>query len=314
MNNTKLSKEMQEQILTMVNTSNKNHQKWIEKENLELLEIDTESSEVAEFLAENNILVYDYFLKKDREKELVIAAQSGDKKAAEELCKIMIPSVLFIARKFSKGYNNEDCQADAMLYLVEAIHKYDTNSSCRLSTYVYHHVRQQLIKSCRQDSAIVIKSRTGDKIYKVEQYAKQYHVDFWSDNTYLECAKELGFSIEAIKKYVHYITYLQNVDSLDNFAANPDKLEKEASNSNQNSAFNQIEDGMLLEQVNKLIDFLPETDQLVFRHTYGFTESGEPTMLKDICNITGLSAHMVNIRKKEIIDYIRSQLGVEAIA
>jgi RNA polymerase sigma-32 factor len=87
-----------------------------------------------------------------RERELVLAAQGGDRAAQEQLVGAHLRLVRAVARRVTRN-PSEDVLAEGLVGLLEAIPRFDTARDCRFSTYASYWIRarvQQYVLATRQ--------------------------------------------------------------------------------------------------------------------------------------------------------------------
>lgn len=76
--------------------------------------------------------------KENKEKELILKAQNGDREAYEKIISHFTPYIKNIARKyFLLNAEIEDLMQIGFLALCDAVNKYDVNSSASFKTFLY---------------------------------------------------------------------------------------------------------------------------------------------------------------------------------
>ncbi len=94
-------------------------------------------------------------LSRERERELLALAKSGDEKAMEELVASNMGLVYEVALKY-KGFGDfDDLVGEGVLGLMIAIEKFDLNRSVKLSTYATPWIKLKVSQAARNSLGVV---------------------------------------------------------------------------------------------------------------------------------------------------------------
>ena len=99
----------------------------------------------------------------DRETEvsLVIAAQAGDEKAANDLIEAHMPLIRSIARRQGRYLDEDDGIANGILGFLEGLPRYEVESGFRVNTFLRHYIAEA-IRSANNNAPIVRLPRNRD--------------------------------------------------------------------------------------------------------------------------------------------------------
>ena len=110
------------------------------------------------------------WLSAEREKELIRAAQAGDRKAVAELCATHLRLVVQIVSQYQRTWvQPEDLVGEGSVGLVEAIRRFDLSQPVRLSTYAAWWIRARVRNFCSENRSIVrLPSTRGARVVRAQ--------------------------------------------------------------------------------------------------------------------------------------------------
>lgn len=138
------------------------------------------------------------WLSAERERELIRAAQAGDREAITELCATHLRLVVQIAAQFQRSWvQPEDLVGEGSVGLVEAIRRFDLSQPVRLSTYAAWWIRARIRNFCSENRCIVgLPSTRGARVVRAQLANAERLLSqrFGRSPTHAELAVELNVS------------------------------------------------------------------------------------------------------------------------
>ena len=110
-------------------------------------------------------------LSKDEEHALILAAQTGDRRAEETLIRSQMKSITMMARRYSRSgrVDEGDLIADGIIALIDAIRRFDSSDGFRLWSFAQYQIREAMQSSVVfQSSTFDIPSRTMQRYWSAK--------------------------------------------------------------------------------------------------------------------------------------------------
>ncbi len=131
---------------------------------------------------------------------------------SNEMYNLLEKKVLFIAKKYSNGYNNEDLMQAGMLGIMKAKEKYDENLGVQFSTFCELYIKGEILDYIRRDKNIRV-SRDFIKLKKKIDIAKEH---FYDKNKTMPTIDELSYILgESKQRILEIVNFDQNIKSID---------------------------------------------------------------------------------------------------
>ncbi len=131
--------------------------------------------------------------------ELLKKAQSGDKKACDDLVKGNLKLVLSVVQRFSnRGENPEDLFQVGVIGLIKAIKNFDTTLDVRFSTYSCPMIIGEIRRYLRDNNAVRVSRSMRDTAYHAMQVKEKIQNKYHREATVDEIAKELNLPRENV--------------------------------------------------------------------------------------------------------------------
>ncbi|MGL4761278.1 MAG: RNA polymerase sporulation sigma factor SigF [Sarcina sp.] len=148
----------------------------------------------------------------ERNKELVVLAQTGDKEAMNQLIEVNTPLVSSLCKKFlNRGYEYDDIFQLGSMGLIKAIKNFDTSYDVKFSTYAVPMILGEIKRFIRDDGIIKVSRNvkiTAQKLYfERERLAKEMGreptVSELADHAKMD-HEEVLFALESVNN-MHYL-------------------------------------------------------------------------------------------------------------
>lgn len=150
---------------------------------------------------------------KVEEKALIIAAQKGDRDALRKLVEVNKKLLLSYCRKRKNEteLDIEDLEQEAIIGLIEAIHKYNLSFDVKLITYAYFSVNRALNNAVQNSKQLKISQYGFSRYRKINQVIAEETKRTGEVPSFDKIAEITGFNAEI----VYYILNINNVYSID---------------------------------------------------------------------------------------------------
>ncbi len=130
---------------------------------------------------------------------LIIASQSGDERAKNQLAQENMKLVFSIARKFyGRGYDDEDINQIGALGLIRAIQNFDTSLGVRFSTYAVPHILGEIRRFLRDNGPIKVSRSVKQTAFEISRVIEEKQKNEGKTPGVLEISEILGLTPEEI--------------------------------------------------------------------------------------------------------------------
>jgi len=134
--------------------------------------------------------------------QLIVRAQNGDKEAKDKLVLSNLKLVHHCAGFYygqGSPHTYEDLVHEGICGLIHAIHLFDVNSGCRLSTYACIAIRNFIENAlCNNDRLIRIPRNNERAYYQIEEVLDKYNTRIFTDEIYKEIKEKYNLSKEVV--------------------------------------------------------------------------------------------------------------------
>jgi len=153
-------------------------------------------------------------LKIKEERDFILQAQNGDKKAFDYLVLSNGGLVWSIAKKFkTKGIDQEDLYQTGVMGLMKAIDRYDLKQNVKLSTYAFMWIQQYIVNEIKSKSrAIRVPYGLYQKNFDLIIQNTKLEQELGKAPTIEELAEYTGHSIKEIKKFKSFMIDVCSLD------------------------------------------------------------------------------------------------------
>ena len=122
--------------------------------------------------------------------------------------------VVFCAKRGSSLLSLEDKIQEGNIGLIKSINRFDVSRECKFSTYAIWWIRQTIMRSAFNDSAIIrIPVHLYEKIHKYRKFVNKYKLITGIEPSVEECATEIGVTVEDIMKIAQIPVDLISLDA-----------------------------------------------------------------------------------------------------
>lgn len=272
-----------------------------DSEDEELLEENEENlNEDTEFHSTDSMKVYLNeignfpLLTSEEEKELGKRIQEGDASAKETLTNSNLRLVVSIAKKYvGHGLTFQDLIQEGNIGLMRAVEKFDYTRGFRFSTYATWWIKQAMVRAINNQSRdIRIPVHLNEQIVKVNRAERKLLQELNREPTEEEIAKEVGnITAERVREIKSYNTdtiSLETPVSDDDSATISDFVQDDRTVDPAEYTNNVY----LKEEVNKILQELPERDQMILKMRFGLID-GTPKTLQEVGEIYNVTKERV---------------------
>lgn len=111
----------------------------------------------------------------DKNKELIIKAQQGDKYALEQIIEFNKGLIWSIVKRFiGRGYDVDDLYQIACIGFIEAVQRFSFEHGTELSTYAVQYMIGEIKKFLRDDGIIRVSRSIKELGFKIKELEREY--------------------------------------------------------------------------------------------------------------------------------------------
>jgi len=250
------------------------------------------------------------FLTPKEEKELIAKAKRGDREALERLIYAHLRFVVNMAKHY-QGYGVPlaDLINEGNLGLLKAVQRFDPKRRVRFLSYAIWWVRQAIMKALNEQSRLIrISSERRAKLKRIRETEMDLLQQLGAEPTFDEIAKELGLSVEEVKKAYEMVTTEVSLDSPiypDNEKRTLlDVLDQDALPSPEET----YEKAERIKKLRTIMEELPPRDRKILTLYFGL-EDGKPRTLEEIGKQLGISRERVRQLKERALKTLKNKYG-----
>lgn len=230
----------------------------------------------------------------EQEKELSKRIQEGDLSAKEELTNSNLRLVMSFAKKYTgHGLSLLDLIQEGNIGLMRAVEKYDYTKGFRFSTYASWWIKQAIVRAINnQSSDIRLPAHVNEDIVKIKRVEKELTQKLGRTPTPKEIAKEIpDMSEERVKERQALSTSTVSFEEPTGDEGDSTIADLIADQKAIDPAeyANSLE---LKEEVYKMLQELPERDQMILKMRFGL-DGNEPKTLQDVADVYHVSRERV---------------------
>ena len=196
-----------------------------------------------------------------RTEELILASQSGDERAKEELVNENTGLIWSVARRFlGRGAEMDDLYQLGCLGFLKAVEGFDTGFGTQFSTYAVPKIAGEIRRFLRDDGAVKVSRTIKEQAAVIKSTRSALIGALGREPTLTEISRQTGFTPEEIAVAETATAATESLQkqtgdegfSLEDILADPDSEER------------------MLERIdlNRALDLLPERDGMVIKLRY----------------------------------------------
>jgi RNA polymerase primary sigma factor len=235
----------------------------------------------------------------DKQTEMVLSAQQGDKKAQHHLVASNLKFVISVARQYvGQGIPLEDLIAEGNLGILKAIDRFDPDQGTKFLTYAAWWIRQSILFALAEHNRQI--RLPANRIGILQQYNKaimQMEQELNREVSSGEVLAELGLEAEDLVRQssVSYHTIIDEGTMLIDLLPNPDGESPDAA----------LLKDALKQEIRHVLALIPTRERTILKMYYGFDAQRTYT-LEEIGEKLGLTRERIRqLRNKAIKDLRR---------
>lgn len=245
----------------------------------------------------------------EKEVELAVAAQAGDKTARSQLVNSNLRLVVSIAKKYHQnaGMSFLDLIQEGNIGLMKSVDKYDPAQGYRFSTYATWWIRQTISRAItNQSGTIRVPAHMFDISNKVSKASQRLHNELNREPTAEEIAADLKIDVEKVKEVYHLAHSPMSLD----YTVGEDDDTSIGDLIADNTAV--APDDMAIQKetraaIIKVLDTLTEKEKEVIMLRFGI-EDGEAKTLEDVGKLFGVTKERIRQIETKALRKLRQPL------
>ena len=245
------------------------------------------------------------------ERQLILAAQDGDRQAREELVEAFLPLIAGVARAYrsSPSITRVELIQEGVVGLLRALERYDADLEVPFWGYASWWVRQALQQLVAElTRPLVLSDRTLRQLAQVKRARGIYVSEHGREPTGDELASRTGLSHAQLRDLLAADGIPQSLDEpVAGAEGEIGALGDLISDPRSEDAYQQLLDTSEVEQVHALLGGLNDRERSVLRARYGL--DGPLRSLREIGEEHGLSAERVRQIEQRALGKLRAAAG-----
>ena len=247
-------------------------------------------------------------LSKERERELILGAQSDDPTLKRESQKILLNHnfrlIIKIAKKYAgQGIEFEDLIQEGSDGFLHAVSKFDLSTDYKLSTYAVMWIHQKMGRSIANKSRLVkIPTNKLAEVTKLKKVYMEYVVEENRPPTSVELAKKLDWPVDKAEQLGRMVYTHASLDQssgeeeipLLNYVVDEKTLPED-----------KLENHLDREYILSLVNQLEPDEQFFIKYKYGFLDD-KFRKDKEMSTYFKITAKEVKLREEEILKKLKS--------
>jgi RNA polymerase primary sigma factor len=243
----------------------------------------------------------------DEERDLVVAAESGDLAACHRLVEVCLPAIAALARRFPDGLGvqRQELLQEGVAGLLFAARRYDAGLGTPFWAYASYWVRKAMQDLVAELTMPVALSDRAVRSLAAVRAARDDHLRrHGTEPTADELARATGFDRHQLERLQAAARASHSVESAGDAEV---AVAEHLADGHAEHAFEQVLDAIELREVRDLTERLAERERAVLRAHYGL---GAPAQtLQQIGQTLGLTAERARQIESGALDKLRTALA-----
>ncbi len=242
-----------------------------------------------------------------QEVDLAKRIEAGDAEARAHLIEANLRLVVSIARRYSgQGVELLDMVQEGNLGLIRAVELFDYRRGFKFSTYATWWIRQGVTRAlANQARTIRIPAHVARALAAMQSVRRRFHTETGRDPEPAELAAELDLPVDRVIELREFVTVARRPASLeapfrDEDTSIGDFIEDAAAE----SPWEALERHVLREEIDSMLDRLPEREQTVVELRFGLRD-GRPRTLEEIGRQFGLTRERIRQIEAKALNELR---------
>ena len=246
-------------------------------------------------------------LSAEEEKKLAIEAKSGSQKAIDKLVTANLRFVISVAKQYqNRGVDLEDLINEGNSGLIHAAHLYDPSKDVRFLSYAVWWIRQSIIKAIYNGGRTIrIPINQIRDITTLLNTIRTFEQENQRTPTPEELEDLTGFSdLKTVQLLNYYNNNPISVDSKFSDDEDSGTLLDITPNKNSEPSDKKLMDESYKEQIDSILNLLPDRDSDILRLHFGIGVS--KTSTADIASIFGITTERIRQLKDRAIKRLQT--------
>ena len=225
-------------------------------------------------------IAHEELLSADEEVELAQRIRKGDRKALERLCKANLRFVVSVAKQYqNQGLSLPDLINEGNVGLIKAAEKFDETRGFKFISYAVWWIRQSILQAIAEQSRIVrLPLNQVNSVNKINQELNKFEQEFERKPSAEEIAELIDLPEEKVSAAMTVGNHRHvSVDAPFSDGEEGSMIDL-MTNRDDPSTDHELVMESLREEIERLLEVLPEKDRKVVTAYYGI---GEPELTLD---------------------------------
>ncbi len=263
----------------------------------------------------NDIKNYKVFTKdqKDLELKAILAAQSGDKNARNQVIQSNLRFVVNIAKQFmGKGLPLEDLISEGNIGLITALDHFKPSLGYKFISYAVHWIRQSILKALGQKTrSIKLPSNAINEINQINKLVEYYSEQNIDPMEFAQLiAEDLEFGVKRVKMLMNFTQDALSLNAPTSTDEGATELISNVADTQVVAQGEMMFDYDLKGSISKALENMDSREADVLRHRFGLEDYKKKT-LNEIASILSVTKERVRQIENKAKEHLKEAAGEE---